>query len=156
MLVLRPTTPDDLRELSGWEQEPDTSTWLGETGPAWHTRALADPDQEHLITTDGDALVGFAVLAGLRGGNSIELRRMVVAPGHRGAGRGRTLLEAVLARAYAHHGVQNVWLDVKSHNVRARSLYESAGFVVRETLTKAIVDPDGTISDLVIMAHQHR
>ncbi|WP_051580049.1 GNAT family N-acetyltransferase [Pseudonocardia acaciae] len=154
MLTLRATTPDDLRHLAGWETEPDTSTWLGETGADWHARALTDLDQEHLVAADGDALVGFAVLAGLRGGEGIELRRMVVAPAHRGAGRGRALLEAVLARAYRDHGAGTVWLDVKEHNRRARRLYESSGFVVREMRTNAIANPDGTAADLVIMVHQ--
>lgn len=156
MLTLRPTTPDDLHDLSAWETEPDTSRWLGETGNSWHTRALADLDQEHVIAEDGDDVVGFAVLAGLRGGEGVELRRMAVAPAHRGSGRGRALLQAVLVRAYQHHCAQTVWLDVKEHNRRARSLYESAGFVVRETLGNAITEPDGTASNLVIMVHQPR
>jgi hypothetical protein len=41
MLALRPSTEDDLRNLTGWEAEPDTALWLGETGAAWHARALA-------------------------------------------------------------------------------------------------------------------
>ncbi|WP_137980464.1 GNAT family N-acetyltransferase [Streptomyces violaceusniger] len=154
MLMVRSAAPDDLHDLTGWESEPDTSRWLGETGPAWHARVLADPDQEHVIAVDGETLVGFAVLAGLRRSEGIELRRMVVAPTHRGAGQGRALLQTVLDRAYQHHGAQTVWLDVKRHNRRARSLYETSGFVVRETLRNAIVEPDGTASDLVIMVHQ--
>lgn len=156
MLTLRPTTPHDLHDLTGWETEPDTSTWLGETGHNWHTRALADLDQEHVVASAGEALVGFAVLAGLRGSEGIELRRMAVAPTHRGTGRGRALLQAVLVRAYQHHRAPTVWLDVKEHNRRARSLYETSGFVVRETHRKAIAEPDGTASDLVIMVHHPR
>lgn len=128
--------------------------WLGETGPAWHARALSDPGQEHLVAMHGEALVGFAVLAGLRGSEGIELRRMVVAPSHRRTGHGRALLQAVLGWAHQHHGAQTVWLDVKRHNRRARSLYESSGFVVRETRRNAIVETDGAASDLVIMVHQ--
>ncbi len=154
MLMLRSATPADLHDLTGWESEPDTSAWLGETGLAWHTRALADPDQEHVVAVDGETLTGFAVLAGLRGSEGIELRRMVVAPTHRGTGQGRALLQAVLARAYEHHGARTVWLDVKSHNGRASSLYESSGFVVRETRRNAMLEPDGTFSDLVIMVNQ--
>lgn len=154
MLTLRPTTPEDLRDVTDWESERETSAWLGETGAAWHRRALTDPEQEHVIAVVADAPAGFAVLAGLRDGSSIELRRIVVAPSHRGAGQGRALLQALLTRAYEHHGARTVWLDVKKHNHRARSLYESAGFVVRETRSIAIVEPDGTASDLVIMVHQ--
>jgi ribosomal protein S18 acetylase RimI-like enzyme len=100
--------------------------------------------------------VGFAVLAGLRSGGGIELRRMAVSPAHRRAGRGRALLKAVLARSCQHHGALQVWLDVKAHNHRARALYESEGFTITETLTGAVTEADGTHSDLVVMAHQTR
>jgi ribosomal protein S18 acetylase RimI-like enzyme len=156
MLTLRPAAADDLQNLAEWEAEPGTSTWLGETGPAWHARALSDPDQEHLVAIEAEATVGFAVLAGLRDGEAIELRRMVISPAHRRTGRGRALLTAALARAYQHHGARRVWLDVKAHNHRARTLYESEGFTATETLTGAITEADGTLSDLVIMAHQAR
>jgi diamine N-acetyltransferase len=147
MLTLRPSTEDDLGSLAGWEAEPDTARWLGETGPAWHARALADPDQDHLIALEADAPVGFAVLAGLNGGQQLELRRMLLRPAHRGSGRGRAL-------AYQERGATGVWLDVKAHNHRARALYESAGFTATETLAGAITEPDGSRSDLIIMTHR--
>jgi diamine N-acetyltransferase len=154
MLALRPSTEDDLRNLTGWEAEPDTALWLGETGAAWHARALADPDQDHLIALEGAAPVGFAVLAGLSGGKHLELRRMLLRPAHRGAGRGRGLLKAALEWAYQHRGAEGVWLDVKAHNHRARALYESTGFAVTRILNGAITEADGSRSDLIVMTHQ--
>lgn len=172
MLTLRPTVAEDLRRPVEWESEPDTSAWLGETGTAWHTRALADPDAEHLTALhtvdgatgtgegrsdrvgDGAGPVGFAVLAGLSGDGAVELRRIVVAPAHRGTGRGRELLKAVLAWAYERRGAQGVWLDVKADSRRARSLYEASGFVVRERREDAGTGPDGTAFDLVVMDHR--
>jgi diamine N-acetyltransferase len=154
MLTLRPSTADDLHDLASWEAEPDTALWLGETGPDWHARALADPDQDHLIALEAAAPVGFAVLAGLSGGKDLELRRMLLRPAHRGAGRGRALLTAALGWAYQHRGAQGVWLDVKAHNHRARALYESAGFTFTRTLAGAITEPDGSRSDLIVMTHQ--
>lgn len=53
---------------------------LARQGAAWHTRALTNPDQEHVIAVAADAPAGFAVLAGLRDGTSVELRSIVVAP----------------------------------------------------------------------------
>jgi diamine N-acetyltransferase len=149
MLTLRPTTEADLPSVTAWEAERDTGRWLGDTGPSWHRRALADPAQEHLIAVEdvvenvaeeiagGTRVVGFAVLAGLRD-PEVELRRMVVAPGHRGAGRGRALLRAVLARATGRHRATEVWLDVKASNARARALYESEGFAVTRTLGELV------------------
>ncbi|MUL42043.1 GNAT family N-acetyltransferase [Streptomonospora sp. PA3] len=151
MLNLRPTTEADLPQLTRWEADAGTSVWLGTTGADWHAEALADPDQEHVVAVDGEAAVGFAVLAGLLGGEGVELRRMVVAGPLRGAGRGRGLLRAVLARAFGHHGAHRVWLDVKAHNHRARALYESEGFGHATTLAGAVAEDDGTFSDLVVM-----
>jgi diamine N-acetyltransferase len=154
MLALRPSTEDDLHDLTGWEAEPDTALWLGQTGLAWHTRALADPDQDHLTALKGATPVGFAVLAGLSGGKHLELRRMLLRPAHRGAGHGRSLLNACLAWAYQHRGAERIWLDVKAHNHRARALYESTGFAVTRTWTGAITEADGSRSDLIVMTHQ--
>lgn len=154
MLTLRATAAGDLQDVAEWEAEPDTAVWLGGTGHAWHIRALDDPDQEHLIGMDVGVPIGFVVLAGLRAAKTIELRRMVVSTAHRGAGRGRGLLMAAVARAYDRHGARGVRLDVKAENGRARALYESAGFAATETRANAVLEPGGTPSDLIIMTHQ--
>jgi diamine N-acetyltransferase len=153
MLTLRPSAVGDLGDVTGWEAEPDSALWLGETGAGWHSRALADPDQDHLIAAEAEVPVGFAVLAGLSEGVNLELRRMLVRPAHRGSGRGRALLTASLEWAYQRRGAQGVWLDVKAHNQRARALYESAGFTATKTLTGVIAEPDGSRSDLIVMTH---
>jgi diamine N-acetyltransferase len=120
---------DALSGMAELETHADTACWLGRTGIAWHERAFADPEQEHLVAMDGDLLVGFTVLAGLRHAEGIvELRRIVVSAGHRHTGIGRTLLRAAVARAYDRHGAQRVWLDVKEKNLKARKLYDSEGF----------------------------
>jgi GNAT superfamily N-acetyltransferase len=155
MLTLRATATADLPHLAGWEAGPDTAMWLGETGHAWHERALAEPDQQHLIAEDTGTLAGFAVLAGIRTGDgAIELRRMVISPAFRGTGRGRELLRAVLARARCQHHAARVWLDVKARNRRARRLYETEGFTLTRTIPGAVTEPDGTTTDLLVMTHE--
>lgn len=150
MLTIHPTTAEDLLHVVALETAADTSTWLGETGLSWHEHALADPDQEHLVTTDDATLTGFVVLAGLHNhSGTVELRRMVVHRRFRGTGQGRALLRAALTRAYDHHHARRVWLDVKPHNLRARTLYQSEGFISTE-LPPAPNDPS---SDLIIMTH---
>lgn len=54
------------------------------------------------------------------------------------------------------HGAKRVWLDVKPGNSRARRLYSHEGFEEEKLLTNAIAEPDGTWSDLIIMAKEVR
>ncbi|WP_165990231.1 GNAT family N-acetyltransferase [Streptomyces sp. YIM 98790] len=155
MLTLRPTGPDDLPLLAALEMGPDTAVWLSETGVDWHRRALDDPDQEHLTAEEEGRPAGFCVLAGLRDGKgAIEIRRLVLRPALRGEGRGRALLRTVVARAYGEHAAQRVWLDVKPHNLRARTLYESEDFEHTDTVAEAVVEADGSLCDLLIMTHR--
>lgn len=155
MVTIRATTRDDLAAIVALETAADTVEWIGETGFAWHERALVDPDQEHLVTHDGSGLTGFFVLANLRDDQrAVELRRMVLGASRRGAGHGRALLRAALTRAYDHHSARSVWLDVKPRNVRARTLYESEGFRVTQTLPGTPTG-DGAIMNLLVMSH-HR
>ena len=142
---VRPADPDDLAAIVEIEAGPQTGRFLGVTGRGFHGRALADPDQEQLVAECGGEVVGFVVLAGLRdGGGRVELRRIVVAHGHRGAGYGRLLFRAVVDRAYRRYGARQVWLDVKPDNSRAQALYASEGFVPAGTIADP-TDPGGVL-----------
>ncbi|GHJ15495.1 GNAT family N-acetyltransferase [Micromonospora sp. AKA38] len=149
-LEVRPGAADDLAAMVAAETDPDTAVYLGETGPRFHDRALADADQEQLVARIDDEPVGFVVLAGLRSGaGRVELRRIVVSHRHRGAGHGRALLRAAVARAYQQHRAQQVWLDVRVGNNRARALYESEGFRIEVI----VPDPVRPGDVLVVMTH---
>jgi diamine N-acetyltransferase len=79
---------------------------------------------------------------------------MVVSSAFRGAGRGRELLRAALARARREHHASQVWLDVKAGNLRARRLYESEGFTPARTVPGGATEPDGTVTDLLVMTRE--
>lgn len=49
---------------------------------------------------------------------------------------------------------RRVWLDVKTGNLRARSLYASAGFIVASALATVVPEPDAVASDLLVMEHE--
>ncbi len=72
-------------------------------------------------------MVGCLALRDL-GQGSGELKRMYVAPGLRGRGVGRLLLEAAVAAAAAL-GYQRLLLDTLARLQRANALYTRAGFV---------------------------
>jgi diamine N-acetyltransferase len=152
MVVLRGTTEADIDRVVALEAAPDTSRWLAETGRSWHTRALVDPDQEHLVAIVDRAVAGFVVLAGLGDARRVvELRRIVVGAEYRGAGLGRELLRRAVAYAYETLGAREVWLDVKPTNHRAISLYRSEGFTEKRTAPGSPDEPSGKVADLIVM-----
>lgn len=57
-----------------------------------------------------------------------EIANLAVDDTARGRGLGSTLLDAALEEA-RRHGTDEVFLEVRSSNARARQLYESRGFV---------------------------
>jgi len=149
-VTLHPSGPGEMDDVLAMEADPDTRPWLGESSRSWHAGALAAGDVEHLTARRDGEPVGFVVLAGPRGGETgTELRRIVVAAGHRGRGTGRAMLHAVLERV----GPGRVWLDVKPGNARALALYAGAGFVVERELPADPRDPGGPVA-LVVLARQ--
>lgn len=149
-LGVRLTRRADLETAVRYETHPGAAGWLGVKGLAWHHRALADPDQEHLLAEVAGEPAGFVVLAGLREGRGVvELRRIVLGPTFQGRGLGRLLFRAAVSRAHGRHGARRVWLDVKPGNTRARALYTSEGFVENGMIAGPPEDPE----ELVLMVH---
>jgi ribosomal protein S18 acetylase RimI-like enzyme len=95
-------------------------------------RILGDPGQgQLLVARDGDRILGMVSLlwstSTALGGPVAWLEDLVVAPGSRGLGLGRALLEAAAARCRAL-GVSRITLLTDGDNARAQALYRSFGF----------------------------
>lgn len=83
------------------------------------------------VRQDGDGystpcVVGY-VVAWFAGGQG-EIANLAVEETARGQGFGAALLEAALEEA-RRQGTEEVFLEVRSSNTRARQLYESRGFI---------------------------
>lgn len=91
--------------------------------------------------TDGE-LVGYAGLAmlGPRSDPEFEVHTIAVAPAYQGRGLGRELLEQLLYTADLLDGP--VFLEVRTDNEPAISLYKSAGFFTLDT-RKGYYQPSG-------------
>ena len=83
---------------------------------------------------------------------SIEFRRIVVV--RKGRGFGRSIVRAVKELCFNELQAHRLWLDVKAHNDRARSLYKSENFSEEGLLRECIRGPLG-FESLVVMALLH-
>jgi diamine N-acetyltransferase len=149
---LRPTTPADLDFVVGAEGDPDSAPFILPWTRERHAQALAEADLAHLVIEgpDGHGRAGFVLLAGLTSPHeSIEFRRIVVTA--KGQGLGRAAVRAVKRLVFVERKAHRLWLDVKEHNARARSLYQSEGFVVEGVLRECLKSGSG-FDSLVVMS----
>lgn len=95
-------------------------------------RIVAAGDRVILGAFSGDALIGMVGIAreqSLKHAHKAGLWGMFVAPSHRGAGVGKTLINEALKFAASVSGLRRVNLYVNATNAIAIALYESLGFV---------------------------
>lgn len=149
-LKLRETVERDLPEVMAIEGDPDVSPWITVWPAERHRRALAEPDEAHMIFSHGRT-VGFLLLAGLNDPHrSIELRRIALSC--RGAGLGAGALDLALGYAFDVLDGRRVWLDVLPGNARALLLYERAGFADDGPAPHRHLLPDGSSLPLRLMS----
>lgn len=89
-------------------------------------RTIIDPGGVVLYACIEDLVVGTAALR-TSGDGVFELTKMAVTAGYQGAGIGRKLLSAALAR-FHEMGGNRLYLESNSALAPALALYESAGF----------------------------
>lgn len=148
---LRRTSEDDLDFVLSAEQSAENRSLVSVWARGQHLAALTSEDLSHLIIENAAGnRVGYLILAGLADANeSIEFRRIVVT--EKGKGYGREALRLIKKLAFEELNAHRLWLDVKEHNVRARHLYESEGFVAEGLLRECIKAADG-FESLVLMS----
>lgn len=150
-IELRPTTENDLSYVLSAERNAENSLFVIVWSEGQHRAALSDANIEHLIieSRPDNRCVGFAILAGLLGGNrSIEFVRIVVTD--KGRGYGRAAVRAIKKRSFEVLSAHRLWLDVKELNTRAQAVYEKEGFRYEGTLRECLRNPDGFESLLVM------
>ena len=149
---LRPTLQSDLDYVLTLEQDPRNLPFITPWERTQHEAAIRFPDFRHFIIESGDALeaAGFLILIGCKSRHrSLELKRMVVQ--HQGIGVGRAALRVAKKVSFDDLGAHRFWLDVKTHNIRARALYDSEGFVVEGVLRES-VRVEGGFESLTVMS----
>lgn len=120
---------------------------------AWQA-AIEEGWIDSLVAEDGGAFVGTAALVRDPLGWSAHVGeiRLLVAPGKRGAGLGRDLLEAIYAVAM-ERGVEKLTAQMTPDQIGSVMLFESLGFRAEALLKDHVRDRDGKPHDLAILAH---
>jgi RimJ/RimL family protein N-acetyltransferase len=149
---LRPTMQSDLEFVLSIERDPVNLPFITPWERTQHEAAIRFPDFRHFIVEGGEDLasVGFLILIGCKSQHqSLELKRMVVQA--KGSGFGRAALRVAKKVAFDDLGAHRFWLDVKTHNTRAKALYDSEGFVVEGTLRESVRTDNG-FQSLIVMS----
>lgn len=87
----------------------------------------ARPWRDAWVAEDDDVLTGFAAAAFNAWNRRMVLWHLYVAPGSRGVGVGRSLVEAVQARG-EELGARHLWLETSSVNAPGIAAYKAMGF----------------------------
>ena len=122
--MIRLATPADLDAIMAIERASfPTDAWSAETMAA----ELAGEHSHYVVDVEDGGVVGYAGLRSMRGSSDADIQTIALLETHRGAGRGRALLMALLAEASVR-GAREVFLEVRADNPGAEGLYRSEGF----------------------------
>jgi len=117
-------------------------------------RCVDDPDRRDLlILSPGGAVLGESVINEIDWrARSANFRICIFGTAGRDRGLGSWAVALTRDYAFAELGLHRLELDVFSINPRAERVYERAGFRREGVLHDAILLPDGTYCDDVLMA----
>ncbi|PPB50357.1 hypothetical protein C4K88_00065 [Arthrobacter pityocampae] len=132
-MEFRPTTPEDLQTILGWVgNDRDMVLWSGPTF-TWPLTLdqlltyLENPKRTYWSATDrgSHALVGHASLLIDEGAGLLRIGFIIVDPGLRGRGAGRSLVDGIVRRGFETSTIPAMTLAVLAHNrlARAYALY---------------------------------
>jgi len=142
---LREMTEADMPRIMTLEQElfPEDA-W----SPEMFAAELAQPPgwRLYLVAEQAGTLTGYAGMM-FTGGPQADVVTMAVDPARWGRGTGTALLSALIAEA-ARRGCQEVLLEVREDNPRARQLYLRHGFA-EIGIRRGYYQPSGV--DAVVM-----
>lgn len=123
-MTLRDATAADLDAIMGIERRSfPTDAWSAEAMAA----ELVSEHGRYLVDDEEGSVIGYGGVRALRGSADADIQTIAFDADHRGAGRGRTLLRALLDAA-RERGAREVFLEVRADNPSAEGLYLSEGF----------------------------
>ena len=146
MLTFQPLSEADLDFVTHTERHSDNRRFVGQWNHDQYRKALTDSNYQCFLFVVGGAPVGHCILFDLHNpDNAVLLKRIVIQA--RGQGHGRAALGEIIRYVFETVKANRLWLDVRSFNTRAETLYRSMGFRYEGTLRKAS-RVDGNYYDL--------
>ena len=151
-LSLRLATSADLPFVMATERLPGYEYLTAQWSLEEHQRALAQAHTRYLLALSPSlGEVGFVILQPVADQHEgTKLKRICVSTP--GQGVGGQFLSAVIHWVFDCLPTDRLWLDVFSHNERARRAYRRAGFSEDGTLRAAYRCADGSIADRILMS----
>jgi ribosomal-protein-alanine N-acetyltransferase len=123
-MTLRTATADDLDAIMRIEHRSfPTDAWSAEMMAA----ELVSPHGRYLVDEHDGVIIGYGGVRALQGSADADIQTIALDAEHRGSGRGRALLRALLDVA-TERGAREVFLEVRADNPTAEGLYLSEGF----------------------------
>jgi RimJ/RimL family protein N-acetyltransferase len=126
VLELRTLVAAELDIVCELERDIDTLPYILPTSRAQHEAYLAREDVVYLSIYRQDRFSGYFILVRETDGQSIELRRIVIA--EKGLGTGREAILRLEDYCRDELGLGRIWLDVFEINDRGMHLYPSLGY----------------------------
>ena len=142
-VFLRDSRIEDLDYILQIEKDASQTGFVNHWSREKHEEAQLNALTDHLIieTMDGTS-VGY-LIGNQNPDDNYELMRIVISK--RGNSYGKEAIEALIKHAFKLT-THRFWLDVRSHNHKAVTLYESMGFVTEGILREAVKFQDSYVS----------
>lgn len=151
-VFLRGSRIEDLDYILQIEKDASQTGFVNHWSREKHEEAQLNALTDHLIieTTDGTS-VGY-LIGNQNPDDNYELMRIVISK--RGNSYGKEAIEALIKHAFKLT-THRFWLDVRSHNHKAITLYESMGFVTEGILRESVKFQDSYVSVQVMSILRH-
>ncbi len=150
-LILKETKESDISYVLEAETDPANSSFVDHWSYVRHRNSLRESDIRHLLifSEQEKRPVGYTILAGFSGIHKCaELKRLVIT--EKGKGYGQEALQLIKVLVFEDLDFHRLWLDVRDHNVLAKTIYEKNRFVVEGHLREC-VQVDGRFESIYIM-----
>lgn len=155
-MIIQPMTEADAKKIQTWQYKEPYSIYSLNDDPEVLTELM---DGSYFSVTEKNELIGyfcFGKSAQVPNGNEgnayvaplLDLG-LGLHPKHTGSGKGLRFVQAGLAYAWEKYGKKNVRLTVASFNIRAKIVYERAGFTYEQSFLK-MADGSSTTFEVMV------